>query len=85
MSRRLSDTEGIIRDSRHADDDAARRKLVRDMVWAELNLKDESAFDTRTIVTWRGTSSTVEVLMDNVSDLDRMPTRKFPADPARSG
>jgi hypothetical protein len=75
------DTDGIVRDNRHADDDAARRKLVRDMVWAELHLKDEGAFDTRTTVTWRGTSRAVEVLMDNVSDPGRMPTRKFQADP----
>ncbi len=75
------DTEGIIRDNRHADDDAARRRLVRELVWAELNLKDEGAFETRTSVTWRGTSRAVEVLMDNVSDADRMPTRRFQADP----
>jgi len=75
------DTEGIIRDNRHADDDASRRKLVRDMVWAELKLKDEGAFETRTSVTWRGTSRAVEVLMDNVSDPDRMPTKRFQADP----
>jgi hypothetical protein len=75
------DTEGIIRDNRHADEDSTRRKLIREMIWAELNLKDEGAFDTRTSVTWRGTSRAVEVLMDNVSDPDRMPTRKFQADP----
>ena len=75
------DTDGIIRDNRHADDDAARRRLVRDLVWAELNLKDEGAFETRTTVTWRGTARTVEVLMDNVSDPDRMPTMRFQADP----
>jgi len=75
------DTEGIIRDSRHADDDSARRRIVRELVWAELSLKDEGAFETRTSVTWRGTGRVVEVLMDNVSDADRMPTRRFQADP----
>ena len=75
------DTDGIIRDNRHADDDAARRRLVRDLIWAELNLKDEGTFDTRTTVTWRGTARTVEVLMDNVSDPDRVPTMRFQADP----
>ena len=39
------DTDGIIRDNRHADDDAARRRLVRELLWAELNLKDEGAFE----------------------------------------
>ena len=42
------DTEGIIRDNRHADDDAARRKLVRELLFAELKLKDEGAFETQT-------------------------------------
>ena len=51
------------------------------MVWAELNLKDEGAFETRTSVTWRGTSRAVEVLMDNVNDPDRMPIRRFQPDP----
>ena len=79
------DTEGIIRDNRHADDDAARRRLVRKLLWAELSLKEEGAFETRTTVTWRGTTRAVEVLMDNVSDPDRMPTRQFQPTPARSG
>ena len=75
------DTEGIIRDSRHADDERARRGSSGTMVWAELNLKDEGAFETRTSVTWRGTQRAVEVLMENVSDPERMPTRRFQADP----
>jgi hypothetical protein len=75
------DTEGIIRDNRHADDDAARRRRVKDMVWEELNLKDQGAFETRTTVLWRGTARVVEVLMDNVSDRDRMPARRFQPDP----
>jgi hypothetical protein len=75
------DTEGIIRDNRHADDDAARRRRVKEMVWEELNLKDEGAFETRTPVLWRGTARVVEVLMDNVSDRERMPARRFQADP----
>ena len=32
-------------------------------------------------MTWRGTARTVEVLIDNVSDPDRMPTMRFQADP----
>lgn len=75
------DTEGIIQNNRHADDDSTRCKLIREMLWAELNLKDESAFDTLDKVTWRGTSRVVEVLLDNVCDSDRMPTIKFQAEP----
>ena len=75
------DTEGIIRDNRHADDDAARRRLVREMLWAELNLKEEGAFETRTTVTWRGTTRAVEVLMDNVSDAGPDADQAVPAEP----
>jgi hypothetical protein len=75
------DTEGIIRDNRHADDDAGRRKLVRDMFWGELKLKEEGTFETRATVVWRGTGRAVDVLMDNICDPDRMPNRRFEADP----
>jgi hypothetical protein len=75
------DTEGLIRDSRHADDDAARRKLVRDLVWHELKLTDDGGFETRAKVVWRGTARTVDVLMDNVRDEERMPSTRFQADP----
>ncbi|MGH3251361.1 MAG: hypothetical protein ACRDOI_34850, partial [Trebonia sp.] len=75
------DTEGIIRDNRHADDDAARRKLIRELLFAELKLKDEGTFETQTSVVWRGTARTVDVLMDNVRDDERMPSTRFQADP----
>lgn len=75
------DTEGIIRDNRHADDDAARRKLVRELLFAELKLKDEGTFETQTSVVWRGTARAVDVLMDNVRDEERMPSARFQADP----
>lgn len=75
------DTEGLIRDSRHADDEGARKRLIRAMVWEELGLRDDGAFETQTSVTWRGTQRTVDVLMENVSDTERTPTRRFQADP----
>jgi hypothetical protein len=76
------DTEGLIRDSRHADDEGARKRLIKAMVWDELSLKDDGAFETQTSVTWRGTQRTVDVLMENVSDSERTPTRRFQADPS---
>jgi hypothetical protein len=75
------DTDGIIRDHRHADDDAARRKLVRDLLWKELKLSDDGTFGTLAQIVWRGTARTVEVLMDNVCDEVRMPVRRFQPDP----
>lgn len=75
------DTEAILRAARHADDDAARRKLVKDLLWDELKLTDEGTFETQARVVWRGTARTVDVLMDNVRDRDRVPSARFQADP----
>jgi hypothetical protein len=75
------DTDGIIRDTRHVDNDGARRGLVRDLVWAELGLKDDNGFEPRITMTWRGTPRAVDVLMDNVCDEVRMPVKRFAADP----
>jgi hypothetical protein len=75
------DTEGIIRDNRHVDDDGARRRLVTDMLWTELGLTDDGAFKTQARITWRGTGRLVDVLMDNVRDKERMPSAQFEPDP----
>ena len=75
------DTEAILRAARHADDDAARRKLVKDLLWEDLKLTDEGTFETQATVVWRGTARTVELLMDNVRDRDRVPSARFQADP----
>jgi hypothetical protein len=74
------DTEGILRDARHADDDAARRRQIKDLLWEELKLTDDGAFEAQTRVIWRGTARTVDVLIDNVRDRDRMPSARFSAD-----
>jgi hypothetical protein len=75
------DTEGILQDAWQADDDAARRRLLKDLLWVELGLTDVGAFETQTAVIWRGTSRTVDVVLDNVFDRDRMPSARFAADP----
>jgi len=75
------DTEGIIRDSRHADDPGARRRLVRDILWDELGLRDEGTFEPQAKVTWKGTDRLVDVVMGNVCDPERMPVSKFQANP----
>jgi hypothetical protein len=75
------DTEGILQDAWQADDDAARRRLLKDLLWAELGLTDTGAFETQTTIIWRGTARTVEVVLDNVFDRDRMPSARFAADP----
>jgi hypothetical protein len=71
------DTEGILRDARHADDDAARRTLIKDLLWGELGLADQGTFVTATRVIWRGTARRVEVIVENVRDKERLPRAKF--------
>ena len=73
------DTDGIIRDNRHADDTSARRRLIRDLLWTELGVKDEGTFEPRVTVTWKGTERPVEILMGNVCDEERMPVKQFQA------
>ncbi len=75
------DTESILRGVAHADDEAARRKVLKDLLWEELQLADEATFDSQTKVIWRGTGRAVDVLLDNVRDRDRVPSSKFEADP----
>ena len=58
------------------------RRLVRDLLWAELGLKDRGSIRSpRTRWSGAAPQRRVEVLMDNVRDRDRMPTQEFQADP----
>jgi hypothetical protein len=74
------DTEGILRDAAKADDDAAKRRVTRELLWEELGLTDHDEFVTTTKVVWRGTGRRVEVVLDNVRDRDRLATSRFGPD-----
>jgi hypothetical protein len=50
------DTDGILQDAWHADDESARRRMLKDLLWEDLNLTDDGAFETQTKVIWRGTA-----------------------------
>ena len=71
------DTDGILRSANKADDDAARRRVIKDLLWSELGLTDQGAFVTATKVIWRGTPRRVEVVVDTVRDKERMPRAQF--------
>jgi len=71
------DTEGILGDARHADDDAARRRVVKDLLWEELGLADQGTSVAVTKLIWRGTGRRVEVVLENVRDKERLPQAEF--------
>jgi hypothetical protein len=76
------DTEAILRDARHADDDVARRRVIKDLLWEELGLADQGTPLTATKLIWRGTGRRVEVVLENVRDKERLPQAEFVPDEA---
>jgi hypothetical protein len=71
----------ISRAAGYADDAAARRALVRELLWKELRLSGENTFEQSAEVAWRGTARRVDVLLENVRDRERMPSLRFQPDP----
>ncbi|GAA4152364.1 phage resistance protein [Actinomadura keratinilytica] len=62
------DTEAILRDARNVEDDAAKRRLLKRMLWEELKAGDDEPFVSRRTVVWRGTTRVVELVFANVAD-----------------
>jgi len=71
------DTEEILRDAGHADDAAARRHVIKDLLWEELGLADQGALVTAVKLIWRGTGRRVEVVLENARDKERVPREEF--------
>jgi hypothetical protein len=76
------DIEEILGDARHADDDAARRRVIKDLLWEELGLAGQDTFVTETKLIWRGTGRRVEIVLGNVRDEERLPQSEFVPDEA---
>jgi hypothetical protein len=74
------DTEEILGDARHADDDAARRRVIKDLLREELGLAGQDTFVTETKLIWRGTGRRVEIVLGNVRDEERLPQSEFVPD-----
>ena len=64
------DTGEILQKVINVDDDAARRRLVKAMLWDEFGVTDRGEFITTGPVTWRGTERTAELVFGNVRDPD---------------
>ncbi|MEV4296063.1 phage resistance protein [Microbispora rosea] len=76
------DTQGIMAQARSYDDPAARRRLLQDLLWAELGVTNSGQFESRKQIVWRGTSRTVEVVFANIRDPERLDSRQFePSEP----
>jgi len=76
------DTEEILRDARYADDDAARQRVIKDLLWEELGLAGQDTFVTDTKLIWRGTGRRVEIVLGNVRDEEQLPQSEFVPDEA---
>ncbi|WP_119727666.1 phage resistance protein [Thermomonospora amylolytica] len=76
------DTAAILSQVVNVDDDAARRRLIKSLLWQEFGVKESGEFvDTRQIV-WRGTDRVVELVFGNVRDRETLSDDQFsPSDP----
>ena len=72
------DTAAILRQvSTTVGDDAAKRRLIKSLLWKELKVAERDEFvNTRQIV-WRGTERTVELVFGNVRDRDTLSDQEF--------
>ena len=77
------DTGGILRQARYFDDDAARRRVIKDLLWEEMDVADSGELVTAVGIVWRGTTRRVELVFGNVRDEDNLPWRQF--EPSESG
>jgi hypothetical protein len=63
-------TDEILREVIHVDDPAARRRLLRGLIWEDFKITDRDEFITTTLVVWRGTERVAELVFGNVRDRD---------------
>lgn len=62
------DTGQILELVAHVDNDAAHRRLFRELLLGELGVRDDGAFELEHSMVWRGSRRTVEVVYGNVRD-----------------
>ncbi|MGH3275960.1 MAG: phage resistance protein [Streptosporangiaceae bacterium] len=62
------DTSEILQKVINIDDDAARRRLIKALLWEEFGVTDRGEFVTTCPVIWRGTERTTELVFGNVRD-----------------
>jgi hypothetical protein len=60
------DTGEILRKVINVDDDAARRRLIKALLWEEFGVTDKGEFISACPVIWRGTERVAELIFGNV-------------------
>ncbi|MGQ0480081.1 MAG: hypothetical protein ACT4O0_03485 [Pseudonocardia sp.] len=77
------DTGAILELVAHVDNDAAHRRLFRELLLAELGIRDDGSFELEHPVVWRGSRRGVEIVYGNVRDRGDLRDEVF--EPSRSG
>ncbi|MBA9004995.1 phage resistance protein [Thermomonospora cellulosilytica] len=71
------DTGEILKKVLHVDDDAAKRRLIRSLLWREFDAHDRGEFVTTRPIVWRGTDRVVELVFGNIRDPDNLADEEF--------
>jgi hypothetical protein len=75
------DTHAILQQVIHVDDDAAKRRLLKSLLWEDFGVSDTGTFVTTRPVIWKGTERTVELVFANVRDPEVAETTFAPEAP----
>ncbi len=70
------DVDSVLATAKHYDTIGARKNLVRDLLWQEMEIT-EAGYDARAEVTWRGSRRSLEVKYGNVRDPDEFRDDEF--------
>lgn len=77
------DTGQILERVQHVDNAGSQRRLVRELLFTELGVRDDGGLDVVHTVVWRGSRRAVEVVYGNVRDRAELRDEQF--EPAQDG
>ena len=68
------DTESILEQAKIHDNDGARRKLIKDLLFEAFSVQDDNQLFIEHPFAWRGTRRTVEVMFQNIREISDFTT-----------
>ncbi|MDF5828188.1 hypothetical protein P4233_11030 [Pseudomonas aeruginosa] len=68
------DTESILEQAKIHDNDGARRKLTKDLLFEAFGVQDDNQLFIEHPFAWRGTRRTVEVMFQNIREISDFTT-----------